>query len=583
VRAWFRRLSPRARWALLGGATVLLLWLLASAALLVIARQRVSAGTQELEEARHRLTPGAVVRGEARAPLKRAEHDFSSARDLVRNPAVRLLSFVPVFGQQVRSVDAMTSGATDVVVTAEHAIDSARGALERRPTTGPERVALTQQLEAVAAKAENGIRDVDLGPDLFLVGPVGDARARFAGRLREIRTALTDAHDITVGSGQFLQGPRRYLVLAANNGEMRAGSGTALSAGVLTLANGSFQLGPMTPTGDLHLPPGAVPVAPADLAALWGWLNPTQEWRNLAASPRFDVTGSLAAEMWHAATGETVDGVLALDPVALKALLAAEGPIDVAGRTLAMDDIVQYVLLQQYRDAPSGDPDQQARRDQLGAVARASVDRLDAGEYQAADLVDSLRTAGKGRHILAWARDPTEQRGWQAAGIAGTLRADSMLVALLNTGGNKLDQFLAVDAVLSENQQDNGRLVNVRIRLRNDAPAGEPAYVIGPHPDSGVGEGVYLGILAVNVPGAATGINIDHATKLVALGPDGPTQAVAAPIQLARGESTELTVRFRLPGESHGLRVEPSARVPSETWTFRGHAWRDEQAERVDW
>lgn len=583
MRAWFRRQSPRVRWTLLGVAAAVLLWLIASAVLLVIARQRVNDGIRELEDARRRLSPGAIVRGEGREPLRTAGRKFSSARDLVRSPVVRPLSWVPLLGQQVRSIDAMTSGAVDVVDIGDRAIESARSALGDRPTTGAKRVALTRQLEAVAVQADKGLRDVDAGPDFFLVGPVGDARDRFAQRLREVRAAITNAHDVTVGIGQFLQGPRRYLVLAANNGEMRAGSGMLLSAGVLTLDDGKLDLGPMTSTGDLQVPAGAVPVTPADFDALWGWLHPTQEWRNLAPSPRFEVTGPLAAEMWRARTGDTIDGVLALDPLALQALLAAEGPVDVAGRTISMEDVVQYLLLQQYRDAPPGDPDQQARRDRLGEVARTSVDRLDAGEYQPADLVDTLRGAAAGRHILAWSRDPTEQRAWRAAGIAGDLRSDSLLLSVLNTGGNKLDQFLGVDAVLAQEERGGGRLVTVRVRLRNDAPTGEPAYVIGPHPASGVGEGVYLGILAVNVPGTATELRIDGASKLVAGGPDGPTAVAAAPVQVARGETIELTVHFRVPADLPGVLVEPSARLPAEAWRFRGRSWRDEQAERIKW
>jgi Protein of unknown function (DUF4012) len=582
MRAWFRRQSPLVRWTLLGSAAAALLWLLASAVLLVIARQRVSEGIQELEDARQRLTPGQLVRGEGREPLRRAREEFSSARDLVRAPVIRPLTFVPFLGQQLRSIDSMTDAATDVVVIGERAIESSRGVLEHRPTSGPERVAVAQQLETVSAEAQQQLRTVDLGSDLFLVGPVRNARDRFAERLREVQDAATSAHDVTVGSGQFLRGPRRYLVLAANNGEMRAGSGMLLSAGVLTVDNGRVELGPMSPTGDLHLPAGAVPVTPPDFDALWGWLHPTQEWRNLAASPRFDITGPLAAEMWRAATGETVDGVLALDPVALQALLAAEGPIDVNGQPLSMENVVPYLLLEQYRDAPPGDPDQ-TRRDQLGEVARTAVDRLDAGEYEPADLVDALRGAGQGRHVLAWSRDPTEQRGWDAASIAGTLQKDSLLVSVLNTAGNKLDQFLEIDGALSHEERDGGHVVTVRLRFRNDAPAGEPAYVIGPHPDSGVAEGVYSGILAVNVPGSAAELGIEGASKLISLGPDGPTRVATAPLQLARGESAEMVVRFRLPGTEDGLVVEPSARIPSVSWTFEGRSWRDDESERIEW
>ena len=54
----------------------------------------------------------------------------------------------------------------------------------------------------------------------------------------------------------------------------------------MTMQDGQFDLGPMTDTSPLKVPAGAVPI-PGDLAARWGWTDPSQEWRNLAMSPRF--------------------------------------------------------------------------------------------------------------------------------------------------------------------------------------------------------------------------------------------------------------------------------------------------------
>jgi hypothetical protein len=550
--------------------------------ILVLARQNVNAGIARLEDARHRLSPGDLVRGKARDALREAQHDFERAHRFASHPVLSALGVVPILGQQVRSIDAMTGGAADVVTLGKEAMDDARARLRHRPHTGAERVELARELEAITARAERRLRTVTLGPDFFLIGPVAEARDRFANRLREVRTALGNARLVSTGSSQFLKGPTHYLVLAANNGEMRAGSGMLLSAGALTLDGGTFDLGPMTPTGMLHLAPGAVPVS-GDLAALWGWLHPTEEWRNLATTPRFDVTAPLAAEMWRAATGQSVDGVLALDPLALRALLAAEGPIEAGGRTITATDVVDYILLQQYRDFTSPDLDQQTRRDQLGAVARAAVHELDSGSWKPADLVDELSHAGRGRHILAWSRDPTEQRAWEAAGIAGELDRDSLLVSVLNLGGNKLDQFLGVDVRLDERESGDATDIAMRIRLRNEAPAGEPTYVIGPYPAPGYREGEYVGILSVSVPGAASGTRIDGAKKLVAAGPDGPTAVVAAPFELDRDAELVLTVRFRLPGRSGTLRIEPSARVPVVHWTFRGRRFVDERPERVEW
>src|SRR5439155_10126956 len=90
----------------------------------------------------------------------------------------------------------------------------------------------------------------------------------------------------------LLRGPRHYLLLAANNAEMRAGSGTFLSAGSLDFTDGQIHLGEMTPTAELP-PADGVPIT-GDSNALWGWTQPTREWRNLGMSPRFDQTAALA-------------------------------------------------------------------------------------------------------------------------------------------------------------------------------------------------------------------------------------------------------------------------------------------------
>jgi Protein of unknown function (DUF4012) len=575
------RLGPRGRRILLGLGLVAGLWLLVTVVMLFQARRSIDAGVQRLEEARELLSPGDLVRGEGREAIRAARRDFERARDLAGSPLLAPLEAVPVLGQQVRSVDAQTAAAADIVRIGEAAVTDAEREFHVRPATGPERVALLEEVGRIAARAEQRLRSVDLGPDFFLVGPVGDARAEFADKLQEVRASLADSQAAAAGLTKFLRGPGRYLVLAANNAEMRAGSGMWLSAGVLTVEGGGFELGEMRPTGDLLVPVGAVPVA-GDLAARWGFLDPTHDFRNLAATPRFDATAPLAADMWAALTGETVQGVLVLDPLTLRALLAAQGPIDAAGRTLDADNVLQYVFLEQYREASLADPTQQARRDRLGEIAGVAVDAFEDRAWEPADLADELTPAGRGRHVLAWSRDPVEQRGWEAAGLAGGLRPDSLLVSLMNIGGNKLDQFVTIDGVVAVRHRGGGREVTVRLRIANDASVDEPSYVIGPFPGTDLAPGEYLGILAVDVPGAAREAGIDGA-DLAAAGADGPARVVATVVRIAAGERRAVTVRFRVPGGTGGLRVEPSAREPGIRWRFGSVEWLDEGAKRLEW
>jgi hypothetical protein len=192
---------------------------------------------------------------------------------------------------------------------------------------------------------------------------------------------------------------------------------------------------------------------------------------------------------------------------------------------------------------------------------------------------------GRGRHILAWSHDPIEQAAWKAAGIDGALRPNSIAVSLLNVGANKLDQFLHVDATLHVYETlDGGHEVRIGLRIRNDAPLGLPGYVGGPDPTTDLAEGEYRGILAVNVPGAASPPQTDAPEGLAVHGTDGPTKVLGTGfLRIARGAVRTVTVTFRLPAGVSSVLVESSARVPPITWHRGSKTWRDTKPERQEW
>jgi hypothetical protein len=121
----------------------------------------------------------------------------------------------------------------------------------------------------------------------------------------------------------------------------------------------------------------------------------------------------------------------------------------------------------------------------------------------------------------------------------------------------------------------------LRLHLRNNTPEGEPTYVAGPNLGSPVGNGVYLGIVAVNLPGAASNGRIDGTTDLRVAGADGATRVVGAPVQLGRGEERTVVVRFELPAAIVAFRVLPSARIPAVRWSAPGLRWQDSAQQPV--
>jgi hypothetical protein len=553
----------------------LVVWIGIAAVLVLQARQHLDRAVARLDTAELRLEPSQVVDGGSDDALAAARRDFHAAATRMSSVFVAPLRVLPVVGRQVDAVRSMSRGADRTLTVAQRTRQELRHVLDGGWDASDRRVESLRQVAHVAGRALGDLADVDLGPRNALLGPIADAQQRFRHRLHEARVVLGDAKSIAGAMAQLLQGPSRYLVLAANNAEMRAGSGMFLSAGSLAVQDGKFGELAMQSTGELLLPAGAVPVS-GDLADRWGWLLPNEDWRNLGASPNFASTAALASEMWRARTGETVDGVLALDPVALRALLAATGPVTVDGVQLDADNVLQYVFHDQY-EGLDGNGANEARRDRLGQIAGAALEQLDAGTWDVATLLDQLRGAVDGRHLLAWSPHATQQRAWRAAGVSGALRSDSLMVSAMNFGGSKVDQYLAIGADLQVQPGAGGTDVRLTLTLKNNAPLDDPGYILGPY------DGAYPGILAVDVPAAARDPKLQGVDHLVAGGPDGAATVLAGPIDVPPGSQQTYVVTFSLPPGMSAIHVAPSARHPGIDWTYGGVAWPSGPGRRITW
>ena len=556
-------------------------WALFCAVQLLLSYGNAREGLHHAASARRSVASDGFDGSESEVRLDHARRSFQEAHRGSSSPLLAPLRAVPVLGRQLRSFAALTDAARRVAGVAATSAEGVGAVLGDALPTGPDRVGTLRLLADRAGAAEFALGQVPLGDRDGLVEPLRRQWAVLERDVASTRATLRTAADGLGGVADVLEGPRRYLLLAANNAEMRAGSGMFLSIGTIETAGGSVRVGPLRPSGDLTLPGAGVPLD-GDLRERWDWLQPGREWRNLATTPRFDVTAPLAVRMWESLTGEKLDGALALDVPLLAAVLSATGPITVRDGVVDDKTVVDRLLRDQYHGLDVDDP-QAERRDELGAMAAAVVGALEKGDYSPFRLATALARASRGRHVLAWSANPEEQRTWEKAGVDGALDPRSLAVSVLNRGGNKLDPFLAVEAGLDLRPASDATEVTVRVKVANHTPAGQPPYIAGPHPRSGIGEGDYLGIVAVNVPGAATDVALEGARALRSSGADGPTNLVAAPLLLARGQETTITVRFRLPLSERSIEVVPSARVPAIPWEAGTHRWDDDAPKLVSW
>ena len=575
-RRWPRRLVAFA------AVVAVVVWLGAAGVRLAAAADEARAGERLLRDARRSLGAASLADPAATATLAEARDHFASAASASGSALVAPLRHVPWAGRQLRAFHALSAAAADVLGTGTAALDRVRAVLDDDGADdGGASWAVTARVVADAVDdVVVDLDDVDLGPSEALVGPLADARATMADELADLRATAERGRTVTAGLAGFLEGPRRYLVLAANNAEMQAGWGMPLASGLLEVSDGEMRLSGLEDIGP-PVPAGAVTLE-GDLARNWGMLAPNEEWRNLALTPRFDAAAPLAARMWEVGGGGAVDGVVAVDPVTLQAVLGAAGPVDVGGVTVGADDALAFALYEQYVRAEAAGETRAERRDRLAELAAATVATALDGSADPVELAEGLAEAAAGRHLLAWSHHAEEQAAWAAAGVDGTLGADSLLVGVVNRGANKLDWFLDVSADLQVRPDGDALEAELRVRLENHAPPGLPEYVAGPVPYTGARRaGDYIAMLAVNLPGAATGARVDGVEHLIAGGPDGPTQLVATAVELPAGGSTERVVRFRLPASQASLVVEPSARAHPVRWSAGERTWRHGTAEVV--
>lgn len=582
-----RRRWPR-RVALVVGAVVVL-WVGFTAVRLATAAGDAARGVDAMQAARETATgdlgrfvdsvgrPGSSESKRLDAQLADATDAFRSAHDTVESPVIGPLRSMPILGRQIRSVSALSSAAATTTAATRTSFHRLSDIAASAPDSPAARVAAGRQTQDVLSGYADSVRGLDLGPRTGLVGPLADAYNRFAVEDQQLHDTLGRALTAVTGVNQFLSGPTRYLVVAANNAEMRAGSGMFLQAGELTVDGGRFSLSDMEPTAKMVLPKPGTTLDP-DVASLWDWTYPDREFRAVNVTPRFDESARMAADMWTAAGHAPVDGVIAMDVVGLQRLLRLVGPVEVSGpdghpTTITADDVIQQLLVQQYLDAGQ---DTTLRRDRLSEVASAVFDAMNHRAFSPGQLLRALQGSGRRRHLLAWSRDPVEQAGWVALGTSGVLDGSSMLLSVLNRGGNKLDQFLVVDSEMRWSQAGDVRHVSVTVRIANHTPDGLPRYVVGPFPGLGTSAGEYVGVLALTVPRSAFRPATEGA-EMVLSGNDGPTRVIGAKVDVRAGATTAVTFRFDVPLTQREIRVQPSARVPPSTWHAAGTTWTDDE------
>jgi hypothetical protein len=562
-------------------------WGAACAWLLADAAGSLDQGADQLRAVRSQATVRQLLAPETGEDLDAAGRSFADADATLANPILSPLRLLPVAGRHLRAADRLASAGTAGVDIAVGVVDDLDELADQPQDGGAQRLAALDQLVVTAERAGSDLAALEVGSPDALIGPLSTAVAQVDEQRADAERGAGSLAAASRALATVLDGPEPYLLLGANNAEMRAGTGMFLSAAELRFDGGELELGEVEATSELVLPEGAVAVD-GDLAANWPWLDVGRDLRNLGLSADFPQSAEVAVANWaQVAPGRPVAGVIAIDVDGLRGLLRAVGPVEVDGVTYTADTVRGELLRAQYRRF--GD-DRDARRDQLGAVAGAVFAKVEAGDWAFEDLAVELADAVAGRHLIIWSADETVQQAWRDVGADGRLRADSLSVALVNRSATKLDSWIESDLVVVVDPAGAGagsgagagaeRTIEVTATFTNDAPEDGPPYLVGPNVD-GLAAGDHRGLVVVNLPAGARDVTMDGA-RLFLEGGDGPTTVVAGELDVARGEQATVTVTATLPSSVAQLTLEPTARVPRSRWQVLGETYDRDRRRTVD-
>ncbi len=571
------------RWVALAGLVAIGAWLFVAGREIRAAERHARAGEEALRavvdladtEELSSIDFAAVERD-----LDLGSAELGAARAAIDHRSVRALGFVPVVGRQLASARALVHTSDDVVAALGPLVDSARTAQD----SGAEldRVEFLQTTTTQLTELASVLDGADLGPTDNLVGPLADGRDELEERLGDLAVDIESYRTVTAGLADFLA-DSTYLVLGANNAEMNLATGMHLSVGEVDIDDGEFDLPGLVASADVF-PVDGVDVVDDDVADRWGFLVPANDFRKLGYSGRFDeFSGPQAVELWAGAAGRQVDGVIALDPFVLDALLGVVGEVEIDGERFGQGSVLRYLLQEQYAAFDLDERDE--RRDRLSEIARATVDRLGSSEWDPVEMIDVLRPLARGRHLLAYSRHETQQAAWAELGVTGAVPAEATGVYLLNVGGSKLDPFVEVRVDMTELLEGEERVIGYDIEVINRAPAdGLPDYVVGPWRLLELdGAGVYQARLAVYAPGFTTEADFERA-GLSAFGRDGAALLAATqPFEIGPGGRQRFRFEFRIPSALETMTLVPSTRFPAVRWTVGGESGRafDDTVERA--
>lgn len=531
----------------------------------------------------------------ASAELTTVSRHTGRAVRITRDPVWRVGGHLPFVRKPIRAStgvaragDRLAREVLPELVAAADVLGAKRNTVGTRIDVAPFRQA--QPFLARSAAALASIEGEVAALPVSGVGRVDKGRTLLLTRIRDLRPVVEGANVAAVLVPDLLGSstPRRFFLAVQNNAEARASGGLVGAYGIVAAADGRLTLERVGSNDELPRPSAPVLTLEPELAARYARLGLGSDWRSANLSPHFPTTGRVVHAMWQAETGQRLDGVIAVDPVALARVLEVTGPVALPGGTsVTAENAVDLLLRGFYARFPTSE-DAPAKNTFLRDTARAVFARLDRGSLDARRLAERLGASAGDGHLQVWLADETKQALLERTSLAGVLRAPGggfLSVVTQNVAGTKLDYYLRRDvrytgrltgeAVSVGGDPKPVERATVEVTLANTAPStGLPPYVTV-RPDSLPGEPLPRGQNKVWVS-----VYLPGGTQLRTATLDG--KAVSMESGTERGLAVLSYVLTQDPGARNVLRLEVDVLLDGGGFVYRAQPLAFADSVRVD-
>jgi hypothetical protein len=546
----------RLAWAAAGAAAVLIL--LAAPAVLAVLRAMGPARTGATLARRALVAAGQGRSGEAVADFSAAGASLRQARARLDAPLASLGLAIPGLASNLSAsrtlvatgVGLSEAGARVTAVAQASEIHVARGAV---PLDDVARLTPTLASAVEVLRTFRGRLAAADRP--YLVPPLERAVDDLSQRLtRETQSGERAAEGARLAPALMgRDGVRRYFVALQNNAELRATGGLIGNWAELVAERGRLRLnrfGRLQELNDGGTRPKVLHASP-EFEQRYRDFDVANTWQQVNVSPDFPTTARVIADLYPQSGGQPVDGVVAVDPPGLAALLDLTGPVQVPGwpEPVTAANVVDVTL----RGAYERFPDSEQRAAFLGEVSRRVFEAFTSASLGSpSSIARALGRASQGDHLLVWFAEAQEEELSRRLGTDGAVRAvegDSLLVVDQNLSANKVDLYLhrrlRYEVALDPSRNPAALRGRLEVTLDNQAPAGGlPKEVIGPF-DARFAPGESRTLLSLYSPFAYRSATIDRRPLPLETQPELGRLAGSATVSIPPGQARIIRAEVR--------------------------------------